>query len=238
VLGRLLLSGSISKSEVISGEPVDVTFTVMDQDEEPVNFSTVNVTVADKIYVAEYSGGGKYTIVLNTSEIPEGSYILRASATKDMYLSAECSLPLIVRPWWWPYLPYSAIASVAVISMVGYAVYRSRRKREKIIVIGSEDLLKVLKGANERLNEGNYAEAVKYSAETLRGRLLDKFSLSKSLTIDELVAKAVELRKDMDPEKLRYVLMKGQECTFARYKPNKEEAEKVLKYSEELLSEL
>jgi len=34
------------------------------------------------------------------------------------------------------------------------------------------------------------------------------------------------------------VLRKGEECTYARYKPNKEEADKVLKYSEELLSKL
>ena len=238
ILGKLVLTGKVSKSEVVSGEGLIVTLTLIDQYGNPVKFANVNVSLAGRVYSAVYSGGEQYIAVINDTRGLEGSYVIKAMASNPSYLPAEYELPLIIRPWWWPYLPYAyatVIASVAII-LTSYAVYRSRRK--KIIIIGSEDLLKVLKEANERLSKGDYAEAVKYSAETLRSRLLEKLGLSGSLTIDELVDKVVKLRKDIDSEKLRYVLKKGEECTFARYKPNKEEAEKVLKYSEELLSKL
>jgi hypothetical protein len=162
VLGRLLLSGLISKSEVVSGEPVTIIFTVMDQNEKPVSFSTVNVTVASRIYKAKYVGSGKYMIVLNTSEIPEGIYILKASATKDMYLPAECSLPLVIRPWWWPYLPYSAIIILSIMGLLTY--YMKGRRKAKTVIVPVEPF-RVLEEATKYLDRRDYKETIKYSAE-------------------------------------------------------------------------
>jgi HEPN domain-containing protein len=235
LLGRMQIKIQQYKSEVSSGERLELKLLLTDHNDNPVDSADVHIILAGNNYVAQNTARGLYSAVLDTNQL-EGSYMVYINASKPLYRSTETSLALMVRPWWWPYLPYSAIAFVAVILMIGYAVYRSRRR--EMIIIGSEDLLKVLKEASEHLSKGDYAEAVKYSAETLRSRLLEKLGLSGSLTIDELVDKVVKLRKDIDSEKLRYVLKKGEECTFARYKPNREEAEKVLKYSEELLSKL
>jgi hypothetical protein len=237
LLGRMQIKIQQYKSEVSSGERLELKLLVTDHNDNPVDSADVHIILAGNNYVAQNTASGFYSAVLDTAQL-EGSYTVYINASKPLYRNTETSLALMVRPWWWPYLPYAmVIAAVAVISTVVYEVYRSSRKKDKPVFI-SEELLIVLKEAGEHLRRGDYAKAVKYSAETLRGRLLDKLGLSKSLTIDELVANVAELRKDMDSEKLRYVLRKGEECTFARYKPNKEEAEKVLKYSEELLKEL
>jgi hypothetical protein len=238
ILGKLVLNGKASRSEVISGEGLTVTLALTDQYGNPVKFANVNVSLAGRVYSARYSGGEQYIAVISDTRGLEGSYVIKARASNPSYLPAEYELPLIIRPWWWPYLPYAiVIASVVIISMVGYVVHRSRRKEEKII-IGSEDLLKVLNDANNHLNKGDYAEAVRYSAETLRSKMLEKLGLSRSTENEDLIKSVAALRKDIDLEKLKYVLRKGEECTYARYKPSKEEAEKVLKYSEELLSKL
>jgi len=237
LIGRLTIVGYLPREDVVQGEKIRVSLLLKDQDGSPVNSANLSVSLAGKKYPVFSIGNGQYEAQVDSSGL-EGSYTIEITASKEGYRQADYVLPVIIRPWWWPYLPYAtAIATVVIISMVGYVVHRSRRKEEKII-IGSEDLLKVLNDANNHLNKGDYAEAVRYSAETLRSKMLEKLGLSRSTENEDLIKSVAALRKDIDLEKLKYVLRKGEECTYARYKPSKEEAEKVLKYSEELLSKL
>jgi len=237
LIGRLTIVGYLPREDVVQGEKIRVSLLLKDQDGSPVNSANLSVSLAGKKYPVLSIGNGQYEALVDSSGL-EGSYTIEVTASKEGYRQADYVLPVIIRPWWWPYLPYAtAIATVVIISMVGYVVHRSRRKEEKII-IGSEDLLKVLNDANNHLNKGDYAEAVRYSAETLRSKMLEKLGLSRSTENEDLIKSVAALRKDIDLEKLKYVLRKGEECTYARYKPSKEEAEKVLKYSEELLSKL
>jgi len=234
LLGRMQIKIQPYKSEISSGEPLELKLLVTDHNDNPVDSADVNIILAGKNYVAQNTARGLYSAVLDTNQL-EGSYTVYINVSKPLYRNTETSLALVVRPWWWLYLPYAMVIASVVVILVSYVV---TRKKKEVIIHGDEGLLKVLKGAHEHLNKGDYAEAVKYSAETLRSKILEKLDLSKSSTDEELITSVAQRRKDIDLEKLRYVLRKGEECTYARYKPNKEEADKVLKYSEELLSKL
>ncbi|MGC9209562.1 MAG: hypothetical protein ACP5GH_06990, partial [Nitrososphaeria archaeon] len=129
------------------------------------------------------------------------------------------------------YLPYVAVT--AIILVTGLLAYSLKRK--EVIIIKKEKVVDVLKEAKKLLDQEDYAEAVKYSAEALRDRLRSSLNLSKSLTDMELVHKVTELRSDVDSKKLSYVLNLGEMCTYGRYMPKKEEAETALKYAQELL---
>jgi hypothetical protein len=138
---------------------------------------------------------------------------------------------LVIRPWWWPYLPYM----VAMVSITGYGAYRmTRKKKREVTVIGPEPV-SLLVETMRQMEQGDYGEATKHAAHTLRSNLTRALNLSESLTADELIKKVQDTRKDLDPERLRYVLQLGEKSTFARYRPRKDEAEKALRYSQELL---
>ncbi|MEM4601918.1 MAG: PKD domain-containing protein, partial [Desulfurococcaceae archaeon] len=187
VLGKLSLSGTTSKAEVISGEIVTITLVLKDQDEKPVAFANVSVTFADRTYRADYSSEGKYTALIDTRGF-EGSYVIKANASNQMYLPTQFSLPLMIRPWWWPYLPYVVLAAIILIVVVILLAYGL--KNPPPIAIDIEKL----KQAKELLDQGDYAEAVKHSAEALRDKLSSSLNLSRSLTDVELVRKVSELR--------------------------------------------
>jgi hypothetical protein len=231
VLGRLALSGTASKTEPISGENITVVLTLRDQDEKPVGFAVVNVTFAGKTYRVKYIGEGEYEAELSTRGL-EGTKIIKANATKPMYLLAEYNTSLIIRPWWWPYLPYAATAVLATATIGAYVV--TRRKKVRVVVAPSE-LARVLQDAHELLEKGDYSGAIKRSAQVVTTELTEKLDLSKPLTREQLVGKVAEARKDLDPQKLDYLLALGERSTFARYRPRKDEAEKALRYSQELL---
>jgi HEPN domain-containing protein len=115
--------------------------------------------------------------------------------------------------------------------------YAKGRRKTKTVVVPMEPF-QVLEEAAKHLDRRDYKETIKYSAEILRTDLTRKLSLNKSLTQEEIIHRVKELRKDIDLEKLRYVLDLGEKCTFGGYRPTKNEAEKALEYSKRLIKEL
>jgi len=234
VLGQLSLTGMFSKSEVVTGEIVTLSLTLKDQDEKPVGLASVRAFVGSVSYDASYSGDGRYSVTIDTRGL-DGSYVVRANASKQGYASAQSDLSLVVRPWWWPYLPYM-LATVPIAVFGAYMLTKKRR-----VIIGPPPpppISKLLEETAKLVKQGDYREAAKHLANILRSDLIGILNLSESLTTDELVRKATDARKDLDSEKLRYVLQLGERCTFARYRPRKDEAEKTLRYSKELLEAL
>lgn len=93
-----------------------------------------------------------------------------------------------------------------------------------------------LRDAVSSFEKGEYAATVKYSADVLRSKLLEKFGLDKSLTSDEVVEKLPEIRGvDIGLlhylELIGYVLSLGEKCASSGYEPSKEEAETIIKYT-------
>jgi len=236
LLGRLSLSGSISKPEVVTGEHTTVTLTLKDQNESPVGLANVSVTIGGTRYVASYSSDGKYSAVVDTTGL-EGSYVIEANAIKDMYLPAEHTLALVVRPSWWPYLPYAGIAGLAVVAIS--VAYLLRPKKQVVKIESVEDpLIKLLREAHELLEKGEYAKAVGISAMRLRSALMDSLELSKTASTEELISKVSNTKKDLDIKTIKWLLELGDRCTYAGYKPSKGEARKAIEASEKIVGEL
>ncbi|MEM3488442.1 MAG: Ig-like domain-containing protein [Nitrososphaerota archaeon] len=232
VLGRLYILLDLLKNEYVSGEPITVSVLVKDHEGNNVDFATVKLKIADNIINATSLGEGKYRAQIKTSGL-EGNQFIEITVTKLGYKPESDTLLFLIRPWWWPYLPYVMLAAIIlVVSLLAYSLKKKAGK--EVIVIDIE----MLKEAKKLLDQGDYSKAVKYSANSLINELIEKFGLSKSLAHEEIINKVVEMRKDLDSEKLEYVINLGHDCEYGKYKASKEEAEKALKYTEELLKKL
>jgi len=231
VLGRLYFSGKTDVLEVVQGGIATIPIDLKDQDDRAVEFAIVTVRLGRETYNASYVGAGKYQVGIDTRGLLEGNYNMTISAEKEFHQPETTQMVLVVRPWWWPYLPYM----VAMVSIAGYGAYRmTRKKKREVTVIGPEPVSLLIETMRQ-MERGDYGEATKHAANTLRSNLIRALNLSESLTADELIKRVQDTRKDLDPERLRYVLQLGEKSTFARYKPRKDEAEKALRYSRELL---
>jgi len=231
VLGRLYFSGKTDVLEVVQGGMATISIDLKDQAGEIIEFAAVSVRLGVGTYNASYRGAGNYQVSIDTRGLAEGNYNMTISAEKELHQPETTQMVLVVRSWWWPYLPYM----VAVVPIAGYSVYRMTRKKKKEVIVVPPEPIGLLAEAVRMMEQEDYGEATKYTAHTLRSNLTRALNLSESLTADELIKKVQDTRKDLDPERLRYVLQLGERSTFARYRPRKDEAEKALRYSQELL---
>lgn len=243
VLGKIFLIGSVPKTEVISGEIVTVTLTLKDQDEQPIGFASVNVTFAGKTYGMQYSGEGRYVTTLDTQGL-EGNYIVEADASKQMYLAAEYSLPLTVRPWWWPYLPYLIGVPLLVVLLItsGILLKRSRRPMikppEEGLIVASPEVIQALEGAKDSLEKGMYAPAVISASERLRSDLINRLKLKPSSTNEEIIETLNRTNIGVDHREVRPLLKLADKCKFGEYVPTKKEAGESLEKASNILRKL
>ncbi|NHV98126.1 MAG: hypothetical protein HA496_00605 [Thaumarchaeota archaeon] len=103
---------------------------------------------------------------------------------------------------------------------------------------GGEHVVEELKEAVRWINEGRYDLVVRYSAELLKDKLISKLGLQRSLANEEIIERLQVLVQRVDVEAVEYVFELGEKCAYAGYKPSIEEAEKVLKNTNEVVSKL
>ena len=102
----------------------------------------------------------------------------------------------------------------------------------------TEQVASELNEAKMWLDSGDYSLAIKHSSEAVRATMIEKLNLEKSLTNDEILDRLKGHGHDIDIEGVKYVFLAGEECTYAARKPNKDEAEKVLKISDNIIATL
>lgn len=92
--------------------------------------------------------------------------------------------------------------------------------------------------ASRLIDEGRYDEAVKYAASELRSRLTETLKLPESASKGEILDRVREVRSDLNVDRIEYVLGFADLCESTGYKPTRNEAEKVVRGADRILSRL
>lgn len=131
---HLRVVGSLLRTEVVIGEKVVVSATVVDDYGNQIEGATVEVSVDDTVGLSLTSltdkGGGNYEGTLDTEELGAAgvthTIVLRSS--KKGYGSGQTTLTLIVQPrpdWWIIYI--AAAAAIVAVAAVIYILTRRGR---------------------------------------------------------------------------------------------------------------
>ena len=123
----LQATAELSSDTTTQGERVTILTVVKDGAEYPIEGATVSARIDDKIVSLSNLGGGNYEGILETADLPVGTYSIIIAVEKAGYESTQTSQNLTVEAA--PETPWMLYGGVAVvIAVVAVALYLIRKR--------------------------------------------------------------------------------------------------------------
>jgi len=123
----LQATAELSSDTPTQGETVTISTVVKDEAENPIEGATVSARIEEKIVSLSDLGGGNYEGILETADLPVGTYSIIITVEKDGYESTQTSQNLTVKAA--PEMPLTLYGGVAaVIAVVAVVLYLIRKR--------------------------------------------------------------------------------------------------------------